>query len=1140
MFKLRSKSLKRKIPLFLGIFLVLSFSQLSFSLTVKVNYFGQKERLSFKEKDNDRLPQGSVFSDDKKKVLDPDKFLIFVKKIKSLLESDPERFSSKDDDLIQKFSKLPDGYRKSMLVAVYDDKGRMYQPFLNHSSIDKDKLDRLASLAFGDDYRKFFAHKTLTLYTMGTGSNYYFDSRTSEEIQDNEILMGLSEGDLDLEIKPSPYKNFSGEITATAARYTEGVPLVNYYAIDGPGSGNFRFQQSLLYFERDKLHNTSDGGIKGSGLYQNVKNASFLVQARLGILEKNDFDGLAEAAYSMNPYLAVQVFVINELSKKEEFKIDKLNALGWSRGGVATILISNELALSKKITRDQLDMKIVAIDPVPGPFIMTGANLVADFFRYSDTFDEKIQVLPPLVSHYLGFYANDETSAFFDAVLPRAVEPDKTKVEVYHFPGHHAIVAGSNNASRSSSDEEEQEEFLQSVPNLIRQKTIDFLKKSGRTRFDEEGPFPSFAEEEKVEQYETITQNKERFLLMGKGDLYTGFLGTEALKAMKYGFLKPFHHKGRSHYTQKSIPRYLLQKNQKYYMSTYQEFFMRFPEVFVNSDHEDIVEEFLVNKSRISFDTDDEDELASEVGASSSDSLYFENKTDQDLHIYLGKSYLRVKEGSNKRYRFVRSQESEELDLKVFAQITEDVSHIDRKPLYLSARLDLDSAETLIIRIEDEDSSDEHHYHITSAGFEAIYPQKVKKGRYAAKIAKILKPIKIDKKPVHKRKLVKKKLPSDVATYLRAEGYQFDPEMTEIAVGIAGYIYKVKDAYGKGWAVKVARKGYLEERLFEEAVRFWEKVNQSPFKDLSVQTKVIQEGDTQTFLLKEWLGTSSLFSMLMSFDFKSDMVQKIRDFFDGMSEVEDEFLSDLQGENIFYTETSKKFVFLDPNKFAPSYINSALDYYLESRAHWMKEVKSTDRFRAIAVSQTKDALLSYLKKRAIKSLDEEGDRTLFDILSDQKVFSLKSDEDYVLIGSRESKGSSFFSWTKDDEKASSFVLIRDPIKRHYCLAYVDKENKHVQYMGMEDQGDRGFSLSFKDTCEAPQFLHMIKSKNKDSDSFHLVHLIDDKDSDKKRVVSLERSDEGLKAKESFIKDFSTSSLRENLSENRFQFELMAH
>ncbi len=100
-----------------------------------------------------------------------------------------------------------------------------------------------------------------------------------------------------------------------------------------------------------------------------------------------------------------------------------LNLIGFSRGGILTMRMARRVKTNPKVS----EINILAYDPVPGdlsPQITHG-----DF------------VLPEKVNQYIGIYAQDERSLFFEPVIPRL--NNKTKVWLTSVAGSHETMVGN-------------------------------------------------------------------------------------------------------------------------------------------------------------------------------------------------------------------------------------------------------------------------------------------------------------------------------------------------------------------------------------------------------------------------------------------------------------------------------------------------------------------------------------------------------------------------------------------------------------------------------------------------------------------------------------------------------------------------
>lgn len=122
-------------------------------------------------------------------------------------------------------------------------------------------------------------------------------------------------------------------------------------------------------------------------------------------------------------------------------KVSTINLIGHSRGGVGAIMCAHELGY----LFPEAEVNIFAIDPVPG----------------SGNLSPEMCTLAPCVQNYVGVYAVDETSDFFNGVVPKPylaqrgahIDPlkptdpdDRIDVPNYHLifvPGKHGTVAGN-------------------------------------------------------------------------------------------------------------------------------------------------------------------------------------------------------------------------------------------------------------------------------------------------------------------------------------------------------------------------------------------------------------------------------------------------------------------------------------------------------------------------------------------------------------------------------------------------------------------------------------------------------------------------------------------------------------------------
>jgi hypothetical protein len=600
----------------------------------RLNYFGDYE-LTVKIK----LPSNtySPISQDDKEILISDlNFLELWNQVKSNLLNLTQISDPSNQEYFEGFKKIPPEYRPMMLKEILSEEGKVYKPEFALQTMRNDLLNHL-KVAFGDNYEGAFKNPVFNGFFMGTGSTYYYDSRTSGELQANEILKSFAEngtrGDAKNENSPRPYlyKNFAGEITASMARHVNGQEYINKYFMDGVGSGNFRFQNNFRYFQPEDLKTQSEGGTFGKGLSQNAINMAYLIKARLGLLVDDDF---SNSQKPLNPNLRVELFLINEFSKQtyqdetgteQSYKIKKLNLLGWSRGAMTCIFLTNlltdkSLTIGKEVQKTDLKIFLAAIDPVPGPFIRDNS-----FFH-----NNQISQLSELVEKYVGFYAEHELSAFFEAWLPGRKDRSATEKIVLNFPGHHATLAGSSNYNRNKPQQAEQLKILEKIHKIIRFYVKDLFVKRGDFEIKRNTQFEDLTDAEIISFYEEIFREdqKDFFKKMAtnKEDFYQNFA---SINLNPLAYLRAWFFKDKT----KSNKRNLLNgtNDTVYSADQYPEFTMNYPESFVNTHHEDLV---MKQKGGWNDEILDENEIENKEG------FYLNNETSQQFQVYYNDEVL--------------------------------------------------------------------------------------------------------------------------------------------------------------------------------------------------------------------------------------------------------------------------------------------------------------------------------------------------------------------------------------------------------------------------------------------------------------------------------------------------------------------
>lgn len=100
-----------------------------------------------------------------------------------------------------------------------------------------------------------------------------------------------------------------------------------------------------------------------------------------------------------------------------------LNLVGFSRGAILCMWMARDLAAEKRISA----INIICLDPVPGD-----RQVPEDIYR-----------LGSKVKNYVGIYAEDERSHYFDPVIPE-VGSSTTRQWMFTVPGGHETMVGNN------------------------------------------------------------------------------------------------------------------------------------------------------------------------------------------------------------------------------------------------------------------------------------------------------------------------------------------------------------------------------------------------------------------------------------------------------------------------------------------------------------------------------------------------------------------------------------------------------------------------------------------------------------------------------------------------------------------------
>ena len=106
--------------------------------------------------------------------------------------------------------------------------------------------------------------------------------------------------------------------------------------------------------------------------------------------------------------------------------VDRINVIGWSRGGVTAIKFAHKLFNDPDL-RD-IPVNLFTVDPVPG--------------SVGWTWDKETRVIHPNVKNFVSVYAADERTKGFSAIVPHIEDPNITNSSFIRFPGHHGTVVG--------------------------------------------------------------------------------------------------------------------------------------------------------------------------------------------------------------------------------------------------------------------------------------------------------------------------------------------------------------------------------------------------------------------------------------------------------------------------------------------------------------------------------------------------------------------------------------------------------------------------------------------------------------------------------------------------------------------------
>ncbi|MBC3413026.1 hypothetical protein HU720_17180 [Pseudomonas sp. SWRI51] len=266
---------------------------------------------------------------------------------------------------------------------------------------------------------------------------------------------------------------WEGELIATLADSDQGKRFIDWIAIDGPGSGNHQHER---LFVQDQDHYEVFGTAFGSGWDENVQHALNVIKGhsdwRGDLSAEGEFERIegepagVDGQRARNSWMwqrfdhSNRKITLQELEEQliKEYRKplipDTVNLVGWSRGAICCHMLAN--AMAKDPLLSAVKVNIFAVDPVPGPF-----NLSPERYKLQSN-----------VAEYVGFYARDERSMGFAAVIP-FTEPG-TQISVWPLPGRHATLVGN-----ASLDGVSEPGTLKEPGRIVRFHAADFLGRWG-------------------------------------------------------------------------------------------------------------------------------------------------------------------------------------------------------------------------------------------------------------------------------------------------------------------------------------------------------------------------------------------------------------------------------------------------------------------------------------------------------------------------------------------------------------------------------------------------------------------------------------------------------------------------------------
>lgn len=239
-------------------------------------------------------------------------------------------------------------------------------------------------------------------------------------------------------------KNYhSGELISTLARNHSGLEFVDWIQVDGPGSGNLQEGEKWV---ASGNYSQTRGQLEGVGWEENVAHAIAVLKGVTtegrNTHTKKEVKKLRAAGvgeyktpgilwgertqhHELHARITPQALQMKRIEIMGAGKVfDRVNVIGWSRGGVTCHMFANAMAQDPDLAH--IPVNIFACDPVPGSgqfqqhrYDLSGAN----------------------VATYVALFASDERSRGFTPVMPGL--PTRTPRFITTIPGRHATLVGN-------------------------------------------------------------------------------------------------------------------------------------------------------------------------------------------------------------------------------------------------------------------------------------------------------------------------------------------------------------------------------------------------------------------------------------------------------------------------------------------------------------------------------------------------------------------------------------------------------------------------------------------------------------------------------------------------------------------------